>query len=114
MPIIPAASTAVRIERNFGLNPLNKIALPLNNSTFTAGCYGGTSAVPTTNVDYTVVGGDIMLVVTGGTVTEVQVKDGAGTLMTGGVANLQGRYIPNGMRFRIIYTVAPTIGVYAI
>jgi hypothetical protein len=114
MPTIPASSTRVSVINNPGLNPINKVASPLNNTNFTVGCYGGSSSTITSATDYKVVGGPITISVTGGTVTDITIKDGAGqNISTGGTTPLRSQYLANGFIINITHSVAPTIIVSA-
>jgi hypothetical protein len=113
MPTIPAASTDVRINDNLGLNPINVIATPINTTNNTIGSYGGTTATPTSNVDYKVVGGTMYIGVQGGTGVSVTVKDGAGNTCGETTSTLTARPIPAGFKINIVHSGAPTVTVLA-
>jgi hypothetical protein len=113
-PTIPAISTDVNIHDNPGLNPINKIATAFNTTNNTVGLYGGSTAAPTTATDYLVVGSDILVTVTGGTVSDITIKDGAGNTVASGATTLFAQHIPRGYKLRITHSSAPTVTVFAL
>jgi hypothetical protein len=113
-PTIPAISTDVNICNNAALNPLNLLTTPINTTQNTIGLYGGTTSTIVTATDYTIVGSDVMVTVSGGTVSAILVKDGAGNTVVSGVTTLNGQFIPRGFKLRVTHTGAPTITVYAV
>ena len=114
LPTIPAISTDVNIHDNRGLNPIGNITNPINTSNNTIGLYGGTTGTATTATDYTVVGSPILLNITGGTVSDIVIKDGAGTQVSATETSIKSRYIPLGFKIRITHTGAPTIVISAV
>jgi len=115
MPQFAAASTDIRIRDNPGLNPTNKITNHINNTNSTIGTYGGTTATPTTATNYTVVGSDIILTVTGGSGVTVAIKDGSGSNTVSSEAPpVNGRYVPVGYKVQITFSSAPTVTVFGV
>jgi hypothetical protein len=115
MPIIPAGSTDVWIERNPGLNPINKVTNFVDTTNHTIGCYGGSTATVTASTDYKIVGGDVILTSSGGTGVSITLKDGTGSnTIVASLTTLAAQSLPNGYIINFgAFSVAPTVNVYA-
>jgi len=113
-PNLPAASTAIVIKDNLGLNPIGNVTNPINTTNNTIGTFGGSTATATTATDYTVIGSPIMLSITGGTVSDITIKGPAGTTVSSGETSIKSRYMPLGFKVNITHTGAPTIIVSAV
>ncbi len=112
---IPAISTGIIVKDNIGMNPFNKITNHTNTSTFTIGFYGGTTATVTASQDYTIVGGNVIITVTGGTGVSATIKDGAGNAVVSSLTTpINAQSVPNGYKINFgAFSVAPTTSVYA-
>lgn len=108
-PTLPSASTNVTMKDNPGLSPLGIITNPINTTVNSIGYYGGTTGTPVSATDYKVVGGPIILTISGGTVSDIMVKDPAGTTLSTGSTTFSGRYVENGYFVRITFSVVPTV-----
>lgn len=114
-PVLTAASTDVTMMDNLGLNPIGNVSTPINTSNNTIGSYGGTTATAVASTDYTVVGGTMIMFVTGGTAVSASVKSGAGTTMESGLTTPFTRTLPKGYKINFggFTGTAPTILVGA-
>lgn len=82
------------IRNNFGYNPVGVIANPFLNSATTVGL-SGTVASPTQGNTYTVVGVDIYVTSTGGSIS-VTIKDEGGNQIATGLTTLTDYFLPIG------------------
>lgn len=114
LPTIPAISTDVSMIDNLSLNPIGKITNPINTTQNTIGSYGGTTATAVASTDYTVVGGTMIMFVTGGTGVSASVKDAAGNTMESGLTTTFTRTLPKGYKINFgAFSGAPTVLVGA-
>jgi len=92
-----------------GWNPVGKISNPIGTSTIGL---DGTGTTVTSATVYTVTGVSCFITSTGGTVSNIVIKDTAGNTMLTGVTTLTNQFLPIGYSVTWTHTGAPTVTVF--
>lgn len=96
-------------QRNSGVNPVGKIANPIGTSSIGL---NGTGTTVTSATVYTVSGVDCFITSTGGTVSNIVIKDAGGNVMETGATTLTNQYVPIGYSVTWTHAGAPTVTVF--
>ena len=96
-------------KNNINFNPVGKITNPIGTGTI--GLVGSGTAVTSATV-YTVKGVDCFITSTGGTVSNIVIKDAGGNTMLTGVTILTNQFVPIGYSVTWTHTGAPTVTVF--
>jgi hypothetical protein len=94
---------------NNPFNPVGKITNPIGTGTI--GLAGSGTSVTSTTI-YTVTGVDCYITSTGGTVTNIVLKDPSGNIMETGATTLSYVHLPIGYSITWTDSVAPTVTVF--
>jgi hypothetical protein len=94
---------------NQGFNPVGKITNPIGTGTI--GLAGSGTSVTSTTI-YTVTGVDCYITSTGGTVTNIVLKDPSGNIMETGATTLSYVHLPIGYSVTWTDSLAPTVTVF--
>jgi hypothetical protein len=106
---INLVSTTDVVKNNTGFNPIGKITNPIGTGTI--GLVGSGTTVTSATV-YTVSGVDCFITSTGGTVSNIVIKDAGGNTMLTGVTTLTNQFVPIGYSVTWTHTGAPTVTVF--
>ena len=107
-----------RIQESYKYNPVGVMTTPFSSGTFSID--GGAkyyiapyanSATPTSGREYWVMTVPIYITVSGGTVSNIVIKDRSGGTVASGMTSLTAQYLPVGFRITITYSSAPTVVV---
>ena len=100
---------------NLGLSPVGRITNSVNTTNNTIGSYGGTTGVPVASIDYTIVGGTMMITCTAGTGVSITLKDGSGNTVASALTTLTAQTLPVGFRINFgAFSVSPTLTVFGV